>query len=115
MVIVLSGQIHYLRNRSKIVNINIDMNHHKSKTQGIICMPTVKDSTKSINSFLFTSFLYAVMSKLPPPTLIITDNHRYLFSHVVFNILLINVFLSPLFRFAFYAESCKWFCCSAIE
>lgn len=84
VVIVPSGQIHYLRSSSKIVTI--DMAHHKSKTQGVICMPTVKDSTKALNSFLYSSFLgetkvsyeilYAVMSKLPPPTVIITDKHK---------------------------------------
>lgn len=84
VVIVPSGQIHYLRNSSKI--LTIDMAHHKSKTTGVFCMPTVKDSTKAINSILYSSFLgetkvsyeilYAVMSKLPAPNLIITDKHK---------------------------------------
>lgn len=87
LVIVPSGQIHFLKNSSKIVTI--DMAFHKSKTSGVICMPTVKDSTKAINSFVYSSFqgekkvsyqiLYAVMSKLPPPTVIITDDHKGIF------------------------------------
>ena len=48
VVIVPSGQIQLYRSSSKIVTI--DMSHMKSKTHGVICMPTVKDSKKAVNS-----------------------------------------------------------------
>jgi len=84
VVIVPSGQVQFYRSSSKIVTI--DMAHMKSKTHGVICMPTVKDSKKALNSIIYSNFqaetkvayeiLYAVLSKLPPPNVIITDKHK---------------------------------------
>jgi len=84
LICVPSGQIEFFKASSGI--LSIDMAHMKGKTSGVICMPTVKDSKKHLNSIMLTIFqgekrvsyevLYAVLGMCPSPTVIITDKHR---------------------------------------
>ena len=84
LVCIQSGQIEFFKASSKI--LTIDMAHMKSKTSGVICMPTVKDSNRHLNSIMLSIFqsekrvsyeiLYAVLSLCPTPTVIITDKFK---------------------------------------
>jgi len=83
LVIIPNGQMKFLEMSSKIVTM--DMAHMKGNTNGVICMPTVKDSTKELNSVMLTIFqsetkisyqiLYAAFDKIPRAAIILSDKH----------------------------------------
>ena len=84
LVCISSAQLEFFKASSKI--LTIDMAHMKGKTSGVICMPTVKDSNRHLNSLMLTIFqsekrvayevLYAVLALCPTPTVIITDKFK---------------------------------------